>query len=58
MINFNSKKQYKTMFTTINYLIKKIYDNSDDYDDKYLTVKINLDNDISLEKTLENIIRL
>lgn len=38
------------MFTTINYVIKEKYDNSDYYDNKYFTFKINLHNDLSLEK--------
>ena len=40
------------MFTTINYVIKEKYDNSDDYDNKYFTFKINLHNDLSIEKKL------
>lgn len=40
------------MFPAINYLIREKYENSDDYDDRYLTVTINLDNDLALEKGL------
>ena len=40
------------MVPAINYLVREKYDNSDDYDDSYLTVTINLDNDLLLEKGL------
>ena len=40
------------MVPAINYLVREKYDNSDDYDDRYLKVTINLDNDLLLEKGL------
>ena len=41
------------MWNKIKDLIRSITKNSDDYDEKYMTIKLNSDNDLPLNKTIE-----
>ena len=46
-------KKYKKLLSKIKDLIKSITKNSDDFDEKYLKIKFNLDGEPPLNKTIE-----
>ena len=46
-------KRYEELWSKIRYLIRLITKNSDDYDEKYIKIKFNSDNELSLHKTIE-----
>ena len=46
-------KKYEDLWVKIRDLIRPITNNSDDYDEKNMTIKFNSDNDLPLKKTLE-----
>ena len=41
------------MWSKIRYLIRSIIKNSDDYDEKYMRIKFDLDDDLPLNKMIE-----
>ena len=45
-------KKYEELWSKIKNQIKTITNNSSDYDEKYIKIKFNLDDDSSLNKTL------
>ena len=46
-------KKYEKLWSKIRDLIRSIAENSDDYDEKYLKIKFNLDLELPLNKTIE-----
>ena len=48
-----SKEKYVELQSNIKDLIRLITKNSDDYDEKYMTIKFNSDDELSLNKTIE-----
>ena len=42
--------RYEELLNKIKYLIRSITNNSDDYDKKYMKIKVNSDNDLPLKK--------
>ena len=46
-------KKYKEMWSKVRDLIRSITNNSEDYDEKYMKIKFNSDDDLHLKKTLE-----
>ena len=46
-------KKYEEIWTKIWDLIRSKTDNSDDYDEKYMNIKWNSDDNLSLNKTLD-----
>ena len=46
-------KKYEELWSVIRDLIRSITDNSDKNDEKYIKVKLNLNDDLPLNKTLE-----
>ena len=46
-------KTYEELWNKIRDLIRSITNNSDDYDEKYIKIKFNLNDDLPLKKTLE-----
>ena len=46
-------KKYKEMWSKVRDLIRSITNNSEDYDEKYMKIKSNSDDDLRLKKTLE-----
>ena len=46
-------KKYKDLWSKIKDFIREITKNSDDYDEKYVKIKFNLDDDCPLNKTLK-----
>ena len=46
-------KKYKDLWCKIKDFIREITKNSDDYDEKYVKIKFNLDDDCPLNKTLK-----
>ena len=46
-------KKYKEMWSKVRDLIRSITNNSEDYDEKYMKIKSNSDDDFHLKKTLE-----
>ena len=46
-------KKYKELFIKIRDLIRSITKNSDNYDEKYMKIKFNSDDELSLNKTIE-----
>ena len=46
-------EKYEEIWSKIKHLIGSITKNSDDYDEKYMTIKINQDDELPLNKTTE-----
>ena len=46
-------KKCEQLWTKVRDFIRSKTDNSDDYSDKYMKIKFNLDDDFPLNKTLE-----
>ena len=46
-------KKYEELPSKIKYLTSSITENSDDYDQKYLEIKFNADDELPLNKTIE-----
>ena len=46
-------RKYKELWNKIRGLIRSITKNSDDYEEKYVKIKYNLDDDLPLNKILE-----
>ena len=46
-------KNYKELWSKIRDLISSVTKNSDDYDEKYMKIKFNLDDKLPLNKTIE-----
>ena len=46
-------KKYEELWTKRRGLIRSKYGNSDDYDEKYIKIKFNLNDDVPLNKMLE-----
>ena len=46
-------KKYEELWVQIKNLIRSATKNSDDYDEKYIKIKFDLDDDLTLNKTLE-----
>ena len=46
-------KKYEELWRKIRNLIRSITKNSDDYDEKYVKIKFNLDDELPLNKTIE-----
>ena len=46
-------KKYEELWSRIRYLIRSITNSSDDYDQKYMEIKFNLDEELPLIKTIE-----
>ena len=46
-------KKYKEMWSKVRDLIRSITNNSEDYDEKYMKIKSNSDDDLHLKKRLE-----
>ena len=47
------KKKYEKLWSKIKYLIRSITKNSDDYDEKYMKIKFDLDDDLPLNETIK-----
>ena len=47
------KKKYEELRNKIKDFIRSITKNSDDYDEKYMKTKFNLDDELPLNKTIE-----
>ena len=47
-------KKYEELWSKIRYIIRPVTKNSDDYDEKYMKVKFNLDDELPLNKIIEN----
>ena len=43
--------KYEEMWSKIRYLVRSITKHSDDYDEKYMKIKFNLDDEFPLNKT-------
>ena len=48
-------KKYEELWTERRGLIRSKYDNSDDYGEKYIKIKFNLNDDVPLNKMLEQL---
>ena len=48
-----NKKKYEELWSKIGDLIRLITKNSDDYNEKYMKIKINADDDLPLNKAIE-----
>ena len=46
-------KKYEELWSKIRDLIRSITKNSDDYDEKYMKIKFNLDDELPLNKMME-----
>ena len=46
-------KEYEELWSKIRELIRSITKNSDDYDEKYMKIKFNLEDELPLNKTIE-----
>ena len=46
-------KKYEELWIKIRDLIRSITKNSDDYDEKYMKIKFNSDNELPINKTIE-----
>ena len=46
-------KKYEDLWSKIRNLIRSISKNSDDYDEKYIKIKFNSDDELPLNKTIE-----
>ena len=46
-------KKHKALGNKIKYLIGKITENSDDYDEKYMKIKFDTDNKLTLNKVIK-----
>ena len=46
-------KKYEELWSKIRDLIRSITKNSNDYDEKYMKIKLNLDDELPLNKTIE-----
>ena len=46
-------KKHEELWSKIRYLIRSITKNSDDYDEKYMKIKFNSDDELPLNKTIE-----
>ena len=46
-------KKYEEQLNKMRDLIRSITNNSDNYDEKYMKIKLNSDDDLRLKKTLE-----
>ena len=46
-------KKHKALWNKIKYLIGKITENSDDYDEKYMKIKFDTDNKLTLNKVIK-----
>ena len=46
--------KYEELWSKIRDLIRSITQNSDDYDEKYMKMKFNSDDELSLNKTIES----
>ena len=51
--NENKEKKYEELWSKIRDLIRSITKNSDDYDEKYMKIKFNSDDELPLNKTIE-----
>ena len=53
--NKNKEKiqKYEELWIKVSYLIRSITKNSDDYDEKYIKIKFNSDDDLPLNKSIE-----
>ena len=49
----NNKKTHEELWRKIRDLIRSITENSDDYDEKYIKIKFNSDEELLLNKTIE-----
>ena len=49
----NINKKYEELWSKIRALIRSLTKNSDDYDEKYIKIKLDLDGDLPLNKTIE-----
>ena len=47
-------KKYEELWSKIRYIIRSMTKNSDDYDEKYMKVKFNSDDELPLNKIIEN----
>ena len=47
------KKNYEKLWSKIKYLIRSITKNSDDYDEKYMKIKFDSDDDLPLNETIK-----
>ena len=47
-------KKYEELWSKIRYIIRPMTKNSDNYDEKYMKVKFNLDDELPLNKIIEN----
>ena len=47
-------KKYEELWSKIRYIIRSMTKNSNDYDEKYMKVKFNLDDELPLNKIIEN----
>ena len=45
-------KKYEELWRKIRNLIRSVTKNSDDYDEKYMKIKFNLDDELPLNKTI------
>ena len=46
-------KKYEELWSKIRALIRSLTKNSDDYNEKYIKIKLDLDGDLPLNKTIE-----
>ena len=46
-------KKYEELWSKIRNLVRSITKNSDDYDEKYMKIKFNSDDELPLNKTIE-----
>ena len=46
-------KRYEELWSKIRDLIRSVTENSDDYDEKYIKIKFNSDDELLLNKTIE-----
>ena len=46
-------KRYEELWSKIRDLIRSVTENSDDYDEKYIKIKFNSDDELFLNKTIE-----
>ena len=49
----NNEKTHEELWRKIRDLIRSITENSDDYDEKYMKIKFNSDEELLLNKTIE-----
>ena len=52
-VNKETLKKYEELWSKIRDLIRSITNNSDDYDEKYMKMKFNSDDDLPLNKNLQ-----